>query len=102
MLFLCDTVFAVPVTAMWRDELEKKTQKAILRAMGEVTPPSRASLDSQMGTRKERYFDHLHDEKVLPSYIGYEVFVGSQENTSGAQNLLEVVKHHCSCILTPF
>lgn len=55
----------VPVTTMWRDELEKKTQKAILRAMGETTHPSRASLDSQMGTRKEKYFDNLQDEKLL-------------------------------------
>lgn len=58
-------VGVVPVTSIWRDELERKTQKAILRAMGETAPPSRASIDSQTGVRKHRYFDELSDEKLL-------------------------------------
>ena len=66
---LCLTMLCtVPVTAMWRDELEHKTQKAILRAMGEATPPSRSSLDSQTGMRREKYFGHLQDEKVRISH----------------------------------
>ena len=63
-MLLLFVVVAVPVTSIWRDELEKKTQKAILRAMGETAPPSRASIDSQTGVRKHRYFDELSDEKV--------------------------------------
>jgi hypothetical protein len=32
--------------------------------MGEAAPPSRSSLDSRAGVRREKYFDHLQDEKV--------------------------------------
>lgn len=55
------------MTNAWRDELEKKAQGAILRAMGQqpVLGGSRGSLDSQTGMRKEKMFDHLHDEKVI-------------------------------------
>ena len=53
----------VPVTTAWRDELEKKTQNAILRALGKSLP-SRGGLDSQSGKRKRSHFEDLHDEKV--------------------------------------
>lgn len=56
--------FAVPVTYAWRDELEKKTQDAILRAMGQPVVASRGSLNSQTGVKKEKMFDSLQDEKV--------------------------------------
>ena len=62
-LLSSSSISAVPVTSAWRDELEKKTQNAILRAMGQPLP-SRESMGSQMGFRRENQFDHLQDEKV--------------------------------------
>lgn len=53
----------VPVTCAWKNELEKKTQDAILRAMGQPLA-SRGSLDTQTGMRNEKMFDNLQDEKV--------------------------------------
>lgn len=44
------------MTYAWKDELEKKTHKAINRAMGEIS--------SQQSQRSGAY-DHLEDEQVL-------------------------------------
>ena len=57
-----NNIIIVPVTNSWREELEKKTQNAILRAMGQQIPPH--SRDDQTGTGKENQFDHFQDEKV--------------------------------------
>lgn len=59
----------VPVTTAWRDELEKKAQDALTRAIGQSIPP-RGSLDSQAGVRKGNQFDDLNDEKVILCLIG--------------------------------
>ena len=58
----------MPVTQAWRDELEKKTQDAILRAMGHPVQPRVGSVDSQTGLRREKMFDHLQDEKVVETW----------------------------------
>lgn len=56
--------FAVPVTQAWRAELERKTQDAILRAMGHPVQARVGTVDSKTGERKEKMFDNLQDEKV--------------------------------------
>ena len=75
------------MTTLWRDELERKTHKAILHAMGESVPPSRSSMDSQMGTRKERQFDHLEEDKVKGSIYN----IASPLNRQGYQEVAQGV-----------
>lgn len=56
----------VPVTYAWRDELEKKTQNALQRAMGNIPPASRAGLMSRTSQRggQASQFDGLGDNTV--------------------------------------
>ena len=63
---------AVPVTFAWRDELEKKTQNALHRAMGNIPPPSRGGLLSRSSQRGASQFDTLGDNQV--STIGVNCF----------------------------
>lgn len=51
-------IIAVPITYAWKDELEKKTQKALNKALGQFPlPPSQQS-------QRNGEFDHLDDEQV--------------------------------------
>ena len=54
----------VPITYAWRDELEKKTQNALQRAMGNIPPASRAGLMSRSSSRGGGQFDGLGDNQV--------------------------------------
>ena len=53
------------MTAAWREDLERRTQSAVMRALGQ-TPPSRRGLE----VRKGNQFDDLCDEKVHLGYYG--------------------------------
>ena len=61
----------MPVTFAWRDELEKKTQNALHRAMGNVPPPSRGLLSrsSQRGGGQGYQFDGLSDNHVSAVWL---------------------------------
>ena len=54
----------VPVTYAWRDELEKKTQNALHRALGNIPPASRGGIMSRSSQRGPSQFDGLEDGKV--------------------------------------
>ena len=54
----------MPVTYAWRDELEKKTQNALHRALGNIPPASRGGLMSRSSQRGPSQFDGLEDGKV--------------------------------------
>ena len=55
----------VPITYAWRDELEKKTQNALHRALGNIPPPSRGrTIMSRSGQRGHSLFDGLDDSRV--------------------------------------
>ena len=54
----------MPVTYAWRDELEKKTQNALHRALGNVVPASRGGMMSRSSLRGPSQFDGLEDGKV--------------------------------------
>ena len=56
------TVCIVPVTYAWRDELEKKTQKAIDNFLGQA-PPSR-QLHSRGRHMPDSEFDHIEEKEV--------------------------------------
>lgn len=61
-------IFIVPVTYAWKDELERKTQKALNKVLGHMSVPS-----SQQGPREMKQigqFDHLEDEEVKYYIIG--------------------------------
>lgn len=60
----CLFIIAVPVTMTWRDELERKAQNAVMRAMGQ-SPTFRGGLDHPAELRKgSNQFEDLCDEKV--------------------------------------
>ena len=56
----------VPVTYAWRDELIRKAEKAISKALGKDKPStSRSALSSRQSSRgAPRQFDHLDDQSV--------------------------------------
>ena len=66
------TIIIVPITYAWRDELEKKAQNALHRAMGNIPPVSRGSMMSRSSQRGPSQFDGLEDRKV--SSIIYTIF----------------------------
>ncbi len=53
---------AVPVTFAWRDELEKKANSAIHRALGQ--PPTSRGGGAVGGRNPVSRFDHMDDSKV--------------------------------------
>ena len=57
-------MYAVPVTYAWRDELEKKTQNALHRALGNISPASMGGMMSRSSQRGPSQFDSLEDGKV--------------------------------------
>ena len=48
----------------WRDELESKTQNAIMKAMGQSST-FRSGLDNEEEVRKRNQLEDLSDDKVL-------------------------------------
>ena len=58
---LWSIIVAVPVTYAWRDELERKTNKALNKALGQFSIPH--SQQSQRNNQSGE-FDHLQDEQV--------------------------------------
>lgn len=59
MVMLC---YIVPVTYAWKDELERKTQKALNKVLG--TGGDSSVLSSRQSQRLDRQYDHLEDEQV--------------------------------------
>ena len=63
-------LYTVPVTYQWRDELMRKTQKAISRALGQDqhsgSRPGSRPLSRQSSRGLPRQFDHLDDKAVSP------------------------------------
>ena len=57
------TTTPVPVTYAWRDELIRKTRKAISKALGREDPPTRP-LSRQSSRGEAHQFDHLDDKAV--------------------------------------
>ena len=64
MCYLPHNIIIVPVTYAWRDELEKKTQNALHRALGNIPPASRGGMMSRSSQRGPSQFDGLEDGKV--------------------------------------
>lgn len=64
MLYYVYLPHVVPVTYAWRDELEKKTQNALHRALGNIPPASRGGMMSRSSQRGPSQFDGLEDGKV--------------------------------------
>lgn len=69
----------MPVTYAWRDELEKKTQNALHRALGNIPPASRGGMMSRSSQRGPSQFDGLEDGKVSitihTTYMQYDTIM---------------------------
>ena len=61
-IFFSIPLHAVPVTFAWRDELEKKANSAIHRALGQ--PPSSRGGGAVGRRNPVSQFDHMDDNKV--------------------------------------